>query len=400
MRQFVLTQLASVTSIIAGSMMFMTMPWLAVELTHSSAAAGTLIALQAIPGLLLSPVMGSLVDRFGRRRVAIFAEAATILTTVAYPLANSVAPLTITAMVILGVIRATFGGGGMTARKALLPDVAKRAGISLDRANSIHESITAAAFATGPAIASIVIAMSNVMNAFWVCAGFIALSVLFIALVRVEEYIEPEANPEEQSFLSYAVQGFKTLAKLPAVAVIFAVVTSLALLYLPTEMIVLPRYYNEINDPTTLGLLLAVMAFSTSAGALMFSRFTKYLSYGNILRVTVLGVAVALIPMSFLPPTIMMVAYGVVLGFVWGPLPPLLNTVIQKLVAPSMRGRVFSVEMTIWTAAPMISMVFAGMAVDAYGVQPVFWVIAAVVLAAAIAVALSPALKELNRVER
>jgi MFS family permease len=91
-----------------------------------------------------------------------------------------------------------------------------------------------------------------------------------------------------------------------------------------------------------------------------------------------------------------MLLCGFVLGFAWGPMPPLLNTVIQRKVPPSIRGRVFSVEMTIWNAAPMISMVFAGAAVDAFGVQPVYFAIAALMLIAVTVVSLQPALKELN----
>lgn len=401
MRQFVLAQFASVTSIIGGSMMFLTMPWLVLNLTNSATLAGLVIAVQAIPGLILSPIMGSFVDRLGRRKVAIWAEGITVLTTIAYPIVDGLSGLSLAAILILGVIRAFFGGGGMTARKALLPDVARVAGMSLDKANSVHESLAAAAFATGPAIASVVIAATNPMNAFWVCGGFLALSALFAALIRVEEHVEDDsAEREGQHFLVYAIQGFKVLKQLPAVGIIFVMVIFLALLYMPTELVVLPKYYNQIGDPTTLGLLLSVMAFSTSAGSLLFSQFTKRLSYGNILRVTVLGVGLALIPMSFLPPTWAMLACGVVLGFVWGPLPPLLNTVIQKLVPSSMRGRVFSVEMTIWNAAPMISMVFAGLAVDTFGVQPVYWVISATVMIAAVLVSLAPALKDLSSVER
>lgn len=400
MRQFVLTQLASAASIIGGSMMFLTLPWLTLSLTHSATLTGLVIAVQAIPGLILSPIMGSFIDRLGRRRVAIWAEGITVLTTIAYPLVDGAIGITLPVLLTLGVIRAFFGGGGMTARKSLLPDVARVSGLSLDKANSIHESLAAAAFATGPAIASVVIAASNPMNAFWVCAGFLALSSLFAALIKVDEYIEDDsAEREGQHFLVYAIQGFKILKTLPAVAIIFVMVIFLALLYLPTEFVVLPKYYSEIGDPTTLGLLLSVMAFSTSAGSLLFSQFTKRLSYGNILRVTVLGVGIALIPMSFLPPTWAMLACGVVLGFVWGPLPPLLNTVIQQQVPASMRGRVFSVEMTIWNAAPMISMVFAGMAVDAFGVQIVYWVIAAVVMIAAVMVSMAPALKDLSAVK-
>jgi MFS family permease len=220
-------------------------------------------------------------------------------------------------------------------------------------------------------------------------------------MIRVHEHVEDDsAEREGQSFVVYAMQGFKILGKLPAVLIIFVMVISLALLYLPSEMVLLPKYYESIDDPSTLGFLISIMAASTTVGALLFEHFTKYLSYANILRVTALGVGLAMLPMSQLPPTWAMIACGMVLGFVWGPLPPLLNTVIQKKVPPSMRGRVFSVEMTIWNAAPMISMVFAGAAADAWGVKPVYTVIALLVLAAAIVSSLQPALKDLNEVER
>jgi hypothetical protein len=44
----------------------------------------------------------------------------------------------------------------------------------------------------------------------------------------------------------------------------------------------------------------------------------------------------------------------------------------------------------------MISMVFAGAAVDAFGVQPVYFAIAGLVLLAVTVVAFQPALKDLN----
>ncbi|MFM5951460.1 MAG: MFS transporter, partial [Micrococcales bacterium] len=285
MKQFVRLQLASVASIIAGSMMFMTMPWLTIKLTHSATMAGLVIAVTSIPGLLLSPFMGSLIDAIGRRKMAIWVEAITVLTTIAYPILNGITPLTLPLLLVMGVIRATFAGGSMTARKSLLPDVAREAKMSLDKGNSIHEALAAAAFATGPAIASMLIAAFDVMSAFWVSAFFMLLSAFFAWTIRVHEHKEDDAKERgDESWISYAAQGFKALAKLPSVLIIFVIVICLALLYIPSEMVVLPKYYEGIGDPGTLGLLLMVMALATSVGSLMFSRFTKYLSYANILR--------------------------------------------------------------------------------------------------------------------
>jgi MFS family permease len=399
MKQFVLTQIASILSIIAGSMMFLTMPWLTIELTGSATMAGLVIAVTAVPGLLLSPFMGSLVDAIGRRRMAIIVEFITAFTTFAYPLVNGFTPLTLQLLLVMGVIRALFSGGAMTARKSLLPDVAREAKMSLDRANSLHEAFAAAAFATGPAIAAILIASYGVMSAFWVSGSFMLASAAFAWMVRVTEFKEEGASERgSESVWSYAFQGFKLLAKLPAVLIIFVIVIFLALLYMPSELVVLPKYYEGIEDPTTLGFLLMTMALATSVGSLMFETFTKYLSYANILRFTALGVAFAMIPMAFLPPTPIMLICGLVLGFAWGPMPPLLNTVIQKKVPPSMRGRVFSVEMTIWNAAPMITMVFTGAAVDAFGVRPVYLVIAGLVLIGAVIASTRKALNDLNEV--
>jgi MFS family permease len=94
-----------------------------------------------------------------------------------------------------------------------------------------------------------------------------------------------------------------------------------------------------------------------------------------------------------------MLSFGVVLGLAWGPLPVLLNTVIQRLIPANKRGRVFSLEMVLWTAGPMISMTFAGMAVDAFGVRVVYPALALLVIGASVIVSTRKSLADLNRAE-
>jgi hypothetical protein len=67
------------------------------------------------------------------------------------------------------------------------------------------------------------------MSAFWVSAAFMAFSALFAWLIRVHEHIEDGAQERgSESWISYASQGFRLLAKLPAVAIIFVIVIFLA----------------------------------------------------------------------------------------------------------------------------------------------------------------------------
>jgi MFS family permease len=225
-------------------------------------------------------------------------------------------------------------------------------------------------------------------------AGVCILSGLFMIPIKAHEH--KEDHEEEKNLFKYALEGFTILFKTPSVFIMLAGVMTLAMVYLPTEMIVLPAYFNSTNNPQGLGLLLSGMAGASVIGALAFERLARKLQYSTIFRIALLGIAGCMIPMSFLPHYAVMIMFGFVLGAVWGPMMPLLNTVIQRKIPPSKRGRVFSLEMVIWSGGPMISMIFAGVAVDSFGVQPVYMFLAAVVTLAGMLITFSKYMKEIN----
>ena len=393
---FVLTQLASLTSITSGSMVFIAIPWIALEISGSAASAGLVVALTAIPGLIVIPVIGSVIDKFGRRRVAIWGEWITATLTLLLPLVANLWGLSLIGLIILATLKNVVSPSGSTARKSLVPDVAKPAGMTLDRANSIHEAVFATGFALGPALATFCIALIGSANTFFVVAFFGALSGLFALLIRVTEQHEENDQTEKEPFIRYAMQGFKVLFATPSVLVMMSAIVILAVVYLPTEMVVLPAYYNSLADPEGLGLLISAMAAASILGALFFEQIHKYLSYSTILRIGILGVPLAMLPMSQLPPQWAMLTGALVLGLAWGPLLPLLNTVIQKKIPANKRGRVFALEMTIWNAGPLISMVAVGTAVDGIGVRPTYTVLAATVMIAGVIVSFNRHIKKLD----
>ena len=393
---FLLLQLSSIASVISGSMVFIAIPWIALEITGNSASAGLVVSLTAIPGLLLSPILGSVIDKLGRKNVASWSELLTVMTSLLIPIVAGLWELTLPALIVIGLLRALVGPGGSTARKSLVPDVAAAGKLTLDRANSIHEAIFASGFAIGPALATFCIASIGSANTFLVVAGFGAISAFFAFLIRVTEQHEENDDSEKEPFYIYAVQGFKILFTTPSVLVLMSAIMTLALIYLPTEMLILPTAYSEMGDPEGLGTVVSAMAFASVFGALFFEQIHKRISYANILRIGILGVPLSMIPMSQLPPQWAMIFFGLILGLVWGPLLPLLNTVIQTKIPANKRGRVFSLEMTVWSAGPMISMVAVGAAVDAVGVKPIYLALSLGVLVAGILVATNKYIKELD----
>ena len=364
-------------------MVFIALPWLALELTGSAASAGALVALTSIPGIFFGPVLGTLIDRIGRRLSGYIAEGLSAVTILMIPIANAFIEITIVLLVLLALSRAMVNPAGGTARKSIIPDVAGPAGLSLERANSIHEAVFATGFAIGPAVGALFIGLIGPYDVFIVVAMFSAASAVAMFLVRTKE-ARGDGVSQTGSLLKDTLYGAKTILKTPAVLLGMSFVMTLAMIYLPTEMVVLPAHFNALDNAEGLGLLISTMAGASVAGALLFEKLQNRFRYSTILKFGFIGLGSSVLLMSLLPPFWLLLILGAILGFSWGPLMPMLNTVIQRVIPENMRGRVFGIEMTIWGAGPTLTAVGVGLAVDGVGVQPVYFFLASIVLVLAV----------------
>jgi len=66
----ILHQVSNFASGLGNSILMITIPWLILQETRSPAFAGLVAAISAIPGLIISPIGGWLVDHVGRRALA------------------------------------------------------------------------------------------------------------------------------------------------------------------------------------------------------------------------------------------------------------------------------------------------------------------------------------------
>ena len=390
-----MVELSNITSVISGSMVFIALPWLALEITGSAASAGALVALTSIPGIFFGPILGTLIDRIGRRISGFISEVLTALTILLIPVVHNSIEISFALLVLLALGRAIVSPASSTARKSIIPDVAGPSGLSLERANSIHEAVFATGFAIGPAVAALFIGLIGPFDVFYVVALFSTLSATALFFVRTKES-RGDGVSETGSLLQDTILGAKTILKTPAVLLGLSFVMTLAMIYLPTEMVVLPAHFNALDYAEGLGLLISTMAGASVVGALLFEKLQKRFKYSTILKFGFIGLGSSVLLMSLIPPFWVMLILGAVLGFSWGPLMPMLNTVIQRVIPENMRGRVFGIEMTIWGAGPTLTAVVVGIAVDGFGVQPVYFVLAAIVLALSVFVSFNKSNKQLD----
>jgi MFS family permease len=397
-RAFGLLQVTNAVSGISNGVVMITVPWIVLELTGSAAKAGLLAALSSLPGIVVSPVVGGLIDRFGRRAISMFSDVMSMVSVLMFLVVNAIGDLTYTWILVIAVLGACFDPAGYTARKALIPNAATASGIEIDSANGRHEGIFAIGWMVGPAIGSACIKWSGPMLGFAVTGAMFAVAAIAVSLMRVDdEHGKTVAHHEDghEPFFSSLRVGFHALTRdkpLFALAIGFMFLSGL---YMPIDTVIFPTYFESINDATGLGALFASLAAGMVIGAFAYGRLAARFSSSALLRMIMVVSTVALFPMVVLPPTWLFVVLGFFAGLSWGPFNPLWNSIVQKRVQPELQGRVYGLQMSLLYAAPPLGQLIVGACVDHFGLQPTFVVVMAIFGVVGITFAATPILRKL-----
>jgi MFS family permease len=392
----VLHQLSNFSSGLGNSIVMITIPWLILEETGSPAFAGLVAAISALPGLLISPIGGWLVDHIGRRSVSIGADLLSAVAVVAFPIVALTSGLSSSTILVIAVIGAIFDPAGYTARKTLLADVAKASEIKLDRLNGIHEGFMGVSWILGPAIGAALISNVGAVNSFWVAGGLFIFAALTIAFLRVgnlgKEARDLAEKMGEKSDRSLRV-GFQILWRDKLLRTLTIAILVIAAVYLPTETLVLPAYFEEQNNPAGLGIVISALAAGSTIGSFGYGWISARMSRKNLVRATLIGTAVSIVPMALLPPLPLFLLAAFLLGLSWGPFNPLETSLIQQRVPADQQGRVFGVQTAVFYTAPPLGMVLAGLSVESFGVSTTYVVLAAILSVTAILALLTKSLR-------
>lgn len=383
-----LLETATLLSGMSNGVVTIAIPWLVLDRTDSVAAAGLAVAISSLPGILAAPLSGWAVDHFGRRLVSIVSDVLSAISVAAIPLVALLTDLTLPWIIALAMLGAVFDPAGYTARKALIPDVAEASRMAVPRLNGIHEGIFSVGWVLGPLVGSLLIASLGPLSAFWAPCLLFVVSALLIAFLRVGDAGQDAKAAREQAGEAHpsawqnAVLGARILWNDPALRIITIAVTMLGSIYLPTESVLLPSHFESFDQPAALGIVLAALSGGTIIGAFGYGWLTQRVSRLAITRSVLIATLVCYLPIAILPPLPLMVAAGFAIGLAWGPMQPLMNTIVQRRVEPDAQGRVYGIQTSLFYALPPVFMLGTGLVAERVGVLPVLlglWVLMLIV---------------------
>lgn len=371
-RPFVTLESATVLGGTANGITMVAFPWLVLETTGDASAAAAVAAAAALPLLASMLFSGTIVDMLGRRATSVGSDLLSMVSVMLVPILAVTTGLSFASLMALAALGAVFDPAGMTARETMLPEAARRAGLSLERANGVHESAYGLAFLLGPGIGGLLIALVGATATFWATAVAFALSALLVATLRLPGAGRAPRSQRPTGLWSSTREGVVFLWRdtvLRSVAILTALLIGV---WLPIEGVVLPYLYRELDSPGRLGLLVTAMSAGGVAGALLYTAFAGRFRRRTVYVVSAIGTAVPIVGMALLPPYPVMLALGVVTGLFYGPINPIVNLAIQHRTPERLRGRVIGLVSASAYAAGPAGYLLAGPLVDTFGVRTTF----------------------------
>lgn len=383
-RPVLLLLLAATVAAVGNGISIVALPWLVLQQNDSAADAAAVAASATLPMVGATLFSGTAVDFFGRRRMSIISDVLSLISVSAIPVLALTTGLNVAVLAALAALGAVFDPAGVTARESMLPAAAKAAGWSLDRMNSSDEAVFNLAYIVGPGLGGLLIASIGGVNTMWATAVTFVVSIAAIGILRVDGAGKPEAHTRPAGVLSGAVEGLKFVWKVKILRTIALVDMAITALYLPIESVLFPKFFSDNNTPERLGWVLMAMSVGGLVGALGYTRLVRIFKRRTVMLIAVFTAGTSTLAMATLPPIAVLLMLCAFLGFVYGPVQPIANYVMQTRSPENMRGRVVGVMASTAYCAGPLGFMIAGPLADSLGIADTLVVLGAPMLVIAL----------------
>jgi MFS family permease len=358
-RDFRWLWVGALSSFMAMNMQMIARGWLILKLTKDSPLALSLVMMAfALPMMIMSPLGGSLADRFPRKYIVIFSQVGNCLMTVVLATLDLTGLVKFWHLMAIGVVNGSLFAFNMPSRQSLISDLVPSG--MLMNAISLNNSAMNLSRVVGPAVAGFLIIYLDTAGVFYLIAFFYMGSALSTILVRNKGEDVDRARhtmfEEIREGFSYAA-GDKTLSGL--IVMLFVP----ALFGFPC-IALLPAWAREALyvQSDGLGLLVMVFGIGALAGSLMLASMSNMTKRGRFLLALSLGWGLGIGLMAMPVTYATAVPILIVIGLANAQFMSMNMTLIQTYVASEMRGRVMSISMMTFGAMPLSVIPFGALA--------------------------------------
>ena len=400
-RDFSLLWFGGVLSVVGDFFLFIALPFFVYERTGSALATGAMFAAETLPRLLFGSVAGVFVDRWDRKKTMVVADLARAV--ILLPLLAVAAGGPVWLVYVVGFVEATVSMFFLPAKDALVPNlVAERHLAAANSLNSMGEQIPSL---VGPLLGGALFGLVGLGGLVFLDIATYLVSAALISLISarsVPSTDQPAANSTETAQLTASawvgalrewLEGLRLVGGDLRVAAVFAVV-AVAMVGEGVITVLIIVFVKDVLGGGSPEFSWIITAYGAGgiAGGFLAAWLSPAVGEARLLALSAAANGVFLLLMFNIPVLAVVVALGVpagatVLGWFVGA-----QTLLQKWVPDSYRGRVFGAYETTQALLLLVGMGLAAALAAPLGVVAVLSAVGALyILAGAVAWVVLPA---------
>jgi DHA3 family macrolide efflux protein-like MFS transporter len=342
--------------------------WYLTQTTNSATTLAIASMMGLLPQVLLSPFIGTWVDRGNRRLLLIAADATVAIATLVLALLFASGLIQVWQIYIALFIRAVAGGFHQSAFGASVVLLVPKE--HLARVQGFNQALYGGLNVISAPLGAYLLSVLPMQGILGIDIGTALLAILILLFVRIPQPERTSAAPS--TFWQDFRAGFRYIITWRGLVILLGLVMVINFFYSATEPLTPLLITNHFNGGAgQLGWWLSSFAAGTVLGGLIlgvwggFRRKVVTAQLGLIL----MGISTAVV--GLVPSDLF--AVGLIANSVVGFLLPIINgsfgATLQAAIAPEMQGRVFAF---IFSAAMFVSplaLMIAGPFADAFGIQ-------------------------------
>lgn len=314
-----------------------------------------------LPGIIMSPIAGMLVDKWNRRTAMIVSDSGAAASTLALALLLYFQQLELWHIYIALIISSAFGAFQWPAYSAATTLLVSKK--HLGRAAGMVQTAEAAVNIASPAIAGALLVTINIWGVFFIDFATFLVALISLILIQVPDAPPTPETDEKKSFLNQITFGMKYIAARPGLLSLL-LYFALANFILGFTNVLFTPLILSFASPAILGTILSVGGIGMLLGGIVMSTWGgPRKKINGVLGFSVIsGITLALAGVRAHPFLIAAAIFG---SFFFGPLINGCSQAIWQIkTAPSVQGRVFSVRRMIAMSMMPLSIITAGPLAD------------------------------------
>ncbi len=325
-----------------------------------------------LPSVLLSPLAGTLSDRFDRRILMLVADIIRALVSGALMWAFLLHSIgTALVLIMLGEVLAVFFA---PARFSLVPYVVGNS-TQLLRANGISDTVLRTLSIIGPGAATLIYFSLGAGWAFSIDAltfliSAAAISTISIAQLRPEDETTPETTPAIKQIWDDMVVGIVYLMRNPVTLFFLITTLGLTITSATNQVSLIFLITKELHQPlSSLAWVFAVSSAAQLVTGVFVTIMSKHFKAGWMLVIAMAVMALTQLGMGLAPNLLILIIWVLIGAFANAPYSIAYDTVLQQSVDEIMMGRVYGVMMAVDSALRLAIFASAALVIQQVGAR-------------------------------